>query len=236
MTDVTLPKTPEELQKHVSDAVSAAVIAAVGDLTGLKAKNEELLTKLSDSNAKLKAFDGIDLEALKNASNELKELRKKQQEGSGDFKSLYNNLLADIEKERTVHGDAVKAAGDQVLAAKKELALVRHLVNENVVPELMDTAVQVLLPGMTMTEDGKAIFGSKPIKDYLKEWSASDVGKHFILSGKKGAGAFGADGSPSSAEIEGWFKKGTPTYNLTKQGELRKMNPAEYDRLKKIHG
>jgi hypothetical protein len=47
-----------DMQKKIDDAVAAAT-------TGLKAKNDELLGKLKDTGTKLKLFDGLDAEKIK---------------------------------------------------------------------------------------------------------------------------------------------------------------------------
>lgn len=211
--------TEQELADKISEAVNDAV-------SGLKTKNQSLLDKLANS----KKFDGVDIEALQADSAELAAIKTKAEEDKGEYKKLYTDQQ--VQHEQTVGGlnDEISTLKETLKLERKTNAVTSALAESGVIPELMDVASAVLIKDVAINDDGVAMVGDKGVAEHVKEWSTSEVGSHFIKSGNSGGGANGS-GKQNHAEEAGWFKKGSDTYNLTKQAQLSKSNPALYKTL-----
>lgn len=220
------PEITPEIQALIDQQVS-----------GLKAKNDELLGKLAkkDTVADTIKSLGVTVDELVNSHKELSEYKKKSAEEKGEYKTLYETLKNDHEKTT---GDLQKQLNtllEQNHMMKKQNELSSALSKHDLVPELFDTAISTIIGQIALDDKGEAKVGSKPVKDFVDSWVTGPVGKHFIKNNRSGGGAEGGDGSEGSEEV-GWFKKGTGTFNLTKQANLAKTNPTLYKKLKEQYG
>ena len=72
-----------------------------------------------------------------------------------------------------------------------ENGLTEALLAANVAPQFVEAAKAMLGKGVTVATDGdtrKAVVGDKSLGDYVKEWAASDSGKHFVSAPANGGG------------------------------------------------
>jgi len=184
MTDIDL-KSPE---------IQAAIKAAVDEATsGLVNKRNELL-------------------------DEVKKLRKSQEVDPADYQKLKEDISA-LEDKLTEAQKATKAALSENEKIKKayesESAYTQRLLIEtgldsafdsvNIKPELKKAAKALFVGQAQIKVEGEnrsALIGDKSITDFVKEWAATDEGKHFVLAqNNSGGGANGGGGNSSSKVI-----------------------------------
>ena len=186
--DANDKETKAALAKAVKDAVDEAV-------TGLQAKNTELLGKLkkAQKDATIDPADHASLQA------ELDETETK--------------LATALKEAKT----ATKAADDAKKALEGESKVAHNLLVDNGLSDALIAngvkkasylkAAKAMLAGQViLTSDGDdriAKVGDKLLKDFVKEWAASDEGKAFVDAAvNSGGGADGgAEGGASDADL-----------------------------------
>jgi len=184
--------TKAALKAAVTEAVSTAVEEAV---TGLKAKNTELMGKLQQ------AMKGIPIDPA-------------------DHKALQNEL-DDARADLVKAGKTLKAAtteSDKIKEQYETESKVAHnlLVDTGLSDALLENGVKkasylkaakAMLSGqVVLTADGDkriAKVGDKLLADFVKEWAASDEGKAFVdAAGNSGGGAGGGAGGAGGADMD----------------------------------
>ena len=177
-----------------SPEVTAAIKAAVDEaITGLKNKNTELLGELKKAR-KDSAIDPDDYNRLK---DEKAELETKLDETT--------KLL----KVEHLNGEKVKKAYEAETGFTSQLLIDNGLSDAlnavGVKPELAKAAKALFKGSAAVKSEGDtrvALIGDKSIADFVKEWSASDEGKHFVLAPhNSGGGAAGGAGGPTGGKI-----------------------------------
>lgn len=191
------PKDPAD-KKIVDDAVAAALAEAADEhetaITGLKAKNTELLGKLKDAREGKGAdpAEAARLEAeLDKVLGELKTERK---------------ALATVTKER----DTFKAQAESESGFSTKLlvenGLTAALVGAGVKKEFMPAVTAMLSGKVTIKQDGDtraAVVGDKSLGDFVKEWSQGADGKHYIAAeANSGGGANGGKAGGSGKTMK----------------------------------
>jgi len=156
--------------------------------TGLKNKNTELLT-------------------------ELKKARKSAEitpEQMAEVEAERDKAQAELQAAHKAAKDAAKAHEQAVKALEQETGFTQKLLVDNgLVSELtkhgvtnpvsLKAAQAMLRAGVKVEADGEnrvAKFGDKALSDYVKEWAASDEGKHFVTAANNSGG--NATGSGNS--------------------------------------
>jgi hypothetical protein len=164
--------TEEELQAKIDDAVS-----------GLKAKNAELLAKL-DKAKKGQEIDPEDFKALEAANDKLKDdlnaANKATKESLKANESLQNQI-------KTETGFTQKLLVDNGLSD----ALLASGVVKDALPALkalFASQASVVIDGDTRS----AKIGDKSLTDFIGEWSKTDAAKFYISAPANGGG--GAQG------------------------------------------
>jgi len=213
------------------EEIKAAVDAAT---EGLKSKNSELLGKIKKLSEVADKVKDIDIDSLLAAKTELEDIKKKGDEEKGEYKKLYDTLKAEKDKETGKLVSDLSAAKETILAMNKKNAVVSAITSSGIsIPApLFDIAINNILPNIAVDDTGKAMVGDKKVTDFVKEWAASEVGKHFVVSGNSGGGANGGGGDGMNSEAK-YFDKKSPDYNLTEQARLAKTNIELYNRLKR---
>lgn len=195
--------------------------AEVGNLKesneALASKNSELLKELKVFKAKAKGAE-IDPAEHEQLKAELEEAR---------------TALAKTEKTYKAEIDKLtKSVTDKDSALQKYLidgGLTDALAKAGVAPQFMDAAKALLRSqaGIKADETGyQAVLGEKSIAEAVKEWAASDTGKHFVAAPRNSGG--GAAGSQNGGTQKA-FKDMTSEERVT----LFRTNPAQYEALKK---
>lgn len=154
---------------------------------------------------------------------ELKTARKGQQIDPADVEKLeakIDSLTTDLSTANKATKDATKAADIAVKKFETESGFTQKLLIDNgLVGELtkhgitnpvhLKAAQAMLRNGVQIVADGEnrvAKVGEKALSDYVKEWSASEEGKHFVTapnnSGGGAAGGGGKVGAKTMTRIE----------------------------------
>lgn len=211
------------------DEVKAAIDLAT---KGLSDKNAQLLKELKDARKASSQFEGLDLAALKTAADELSKLKADKLEADGEYKKMYEQQKSDHSTMLEKLSGANKELTNKLIDTTKANALTNALVGNNVIPELVDVAMRTLKDQVAVGDDGIPVVGDKAVSDFVKDWAASPVGKHFVKSGNSGGGGNGNDGGSVDSNAK-YFDKKSPDYNLTKQAQLATADPTAYAALKK---
>ena len=170
--------------------IDAMIEAATG---GLKSKNTELLA-------------------------ELKKARKSAEitpEQLSEVEAERDKLQSDLQAAHKLVKDATKAAETASKALEQESGFTQKLLIDNgLVGELtkhgvtnaahLKAAQAMLRAGVQIVADGEnrvAKVGEKALSDYVKDWAASDEGKHFVAAPiNTGGGAGGGGGKGGSVD------------------------------------
>jgi hypothetical protein len=212
-------------QSALDELIKSSVDDAIG---GLVNKNNELLGKLK----KAKGSDE-EIESLRKAAEELKALKEGQLEEQGEYKKLLEKTREQHETETEKLRQALQAEQQTTKTLLVHDGLSRELSKHNVNPVLLDAAVQLLAPEVSVVDaEGKRIaqVGEKTLDLYVADWVSSDVGKNFALASANSGGGAGGNGDGTKVnEAEKHFKP--ETWNLTEQGRLAQSDPDAYKAL-----
>jgi len=223
-------KDQAALDTMIAEAVNSAV-------AGLKAKNEEILGKLASNKDNLIPA-GVDLVALQKASDDLKALKDKDLESQGEYKKLLDTSRTQHAEEMQKQIDALTSANSEIKHLMVNQGLSTALSASNINPVLLDAAISLLSGDVTLTEqDGKRIaqVGDKSLVDYVKDWTASDVGKNFTLApanGGGGAGGNAANGNGQDENAKFWTHEG---WNKTEQAKVYGKDQDLYEKMTAAH-
>lgn len=173
-----------EITPEIQEAIDAAVEAAT---TGLKSKNTELLGELK----KARKAGEITPEQLA----EVEEQRDKLQ---SDLATAHKELKkANATVEQSTKALQTESAFTQNLLI--ENGLTAELTKNQITnPALLKAAIALHKSNIKVEADGDnrvAKYGDKAMADAIKEWAASDDGKHFVTApSNNGGGATGGNG------------------------------------------
>lgn len=179
-----------EIDKN-SDEFKAAVAEALEEaVSGLKAKNAELIAK----NKKLQA--GATIDPAEYAALEAERDQYKQQ--AADAAKALKKATADVEAANKRAADTDTAFANTL----KDAALTEALTKAGVTPALLKAAKALHSASLQVADDnGTRVVkaGDKALGDFITEWAGSDEGKHFVAAGdSNGGGAQGARGNPQA--------------------------------------
>jgi hypothetical protein len=174
----------EELTQEKLDEILDSVNAVTESNKGLKAD-------LAKAKAKAKGAD-IDPDDYANLQTQVADLTDKL----GKSEKAYKSETEKLSKSLTEKDGALTK---YLLDAN----LTDNLAKARVKPELMDAAKALLKMQATIkAENGEysALIGDKPIADFVKEWTSSDAGKHFVAADNNNGG--GAQGGGSQGNTK----------------------------------
>jgi seryl-tRNA synthetase len=169
---------------EVQAAISAAVEEAV---SGLKTKNNELLTELRKAK-KGNDIDPAEVERLENKITELEGQIKTANKELKTAKEVAEKATKDLQAEQGFTTTLLKDNG-----------LTDALTKAGVTDPINLKAARAMLGGEVMiVADGDkrvAKVGDKPLADHINEWAKTDEGKRFVAaSGSSGGGSGGGGG------------------------------------------
>ncbi len=197
-------------------------------LTKVIAHNEKLIGEVREKDKLLKKFEGVDLEALQSAAAKLQETEDAKKKEVGEYKTLYEQ---EVKKSAKLQTD-LDSSGQTNTDLTKRLKVVE--VMPDVFPEFREIAISQLSASVEIGDGGVATAAGKDLKDFMKEWSESPLGKRMIMAADNtGGGASGAKQGSGPDPLLGVFKKGDPAYNLTEQAKLRRTAPDRAEKLAK---
>lgn len=207
------PEITPEIQALIDAQVSTAV-------TGLKAKNTELLGKFKETSDKLKSFDGIDPEAVRSilqrfsddeeaqliAGGKIDEVLNKRTER---MKSSYDKDLQAAKDEAQRHASrtekfASRVMKGEVIGAATEAGVHKFAMEDAMLAASRDFELDD--DGNPVAKEGRFGKDGKPLT--LKEWFAEmkDTRPHWFPATANGGGA----GQPG-----GDIRPGTPRSKMT---------------------
>ena len=208
MTDEEVQALRDEL-KDANDSIEA-----------LSNKNREVILKnkkLSSQNSEINSDDHY---KVLDENDSLKEQIKK-----------LNHDIKGREKDIAKLSDSNNSLNGNLQSLLIDGGLSDNLSNVGVLPQYMD-ATKSLLRSQVSIIDNKAVVGEKPLNDFMTEW-AGDGGKAFIKApDSSGGGGQGGQGS-GNTDVKKYFDKTGSDFNLTKQAEVFKTDPALYAQLSK---
>jgi len=193
----------------------------------LSAKNQELMGELREKAEALKRFDGVDLEELQTAAQKLQEVEENKQKEIGEYKTLYEKQM----KKNQEAMAELESKSSTVLGLQKEIEI--NKVMPNVFPEMRDLALQNLSKEIRQVDNKLVGPNGEEIKSFVSDWFNTDLGKRFIPADNAGGGASGSGSGKTDPDL-GFFKKGGPEYNLTRQAQIRKVDPERANKLDKL--
>lgn len=177
--DINAPEVQEAIRSAVDEAVA-----------GLKNKNTELLSELKAARKNL-TIDPEDYGRLKDEKDSLLEKISELN------KSLKTSQI-ELDKVTKLYQSETSEYNRMLVDNSLTVALGEVKVK----PELLK-AVKALVSPNIEVKDRQARVGDKSISDYIKEWSVSDEGKHFVMapinSGGNSSGA--ANGSGGQKQV-----------------------------------
>jgi hypothetical protein len=177
----------------ITPEVQAAIDAAVETATsGLKTKNQELL----DKNKKLMKGQEIDPQTVV------------------DLEAQIDKLQSDLAVSQKSAKESVKALETLQTQLKAETGFTQKLLIDNgltdelvkngVAPQFLPAVkamfagqAQIVAEGDTRT----AKIGDKSVSDFVKEWAASDDGKHFVKAPENSGGGSQGSGNGTTQQI-----------------------------------
>lgn len=177
-----------------SPEVTAAIEAAVAEaITGLKNKNTELLGELKAAR-KTAVIDPDEFSRLKEERDDLKDRIT-------EFDKALKTAKLDTEKTLKLYNDELSRSTALDVDSKLSAALSECKVR----PELIKAA-KAMFSGMAKSELKDNIrqvtMGGKAVSDYVKEWAATDEGKHFVSApANTGGGAPGGAGAAEKSSV-----------------------------------
>lgn len=208
------------------------------DVQGLKKKRDELLEAQRKLREQLKAFDGLDPEAARQALEELEAREADKLKDKGEFDKLREKIEAKHSEEVAKIRAEVEKRDGFIERLLIENALSEAIEKAGVLPQYRE-AVKALLrqKGPKVVQDDgdyRAVFetdmGEATISTYVETWARSDEAAAFLpASGKSGSGATGSGGGSGSGHANPWKKE---TFNITEQGRITRENPDLAKRLK----
>lgn len=180
------PKDKADL-KIVSDAVAEALEEAEAAhetaITGLKAKNKELLGKLKNANS-----GEAKPEEIERLEGEIETLKEAGKAAAKTIKTLT--------AERDTHKTTAETESKAARKLTVDTALTSELLSANVGKQFLGALRDSISLKVTDVKvDGEnrtPMVGDKSLSDYVKAFASSDEGKHYVVApANGGSGALG---------------------------------------------
>lgn len=190
------PEITPEIQALIDAQVSTAV-------TGLKAKNTELLGKFKETSDKLKSFDGIDPEAVRGILAKFANDEEAQLIAKGDIDTVLakraDRMKSGFEKDLQAARDEAQRASSrtekfasrvlkgEVVSAASEAGVHKYAMEDAMLAAARDFELDD--EGNPIAREGKYGKDGKPLT--LKEWFADmkDARPHWFPATGNGGGA-----------------------------------------------
>lgn len=171
----------------INDALEAERDTHIAEVGRLTAKNTELLGKLRTAR---NGSGGENAEEINRLENELEATSGKLRTTETELRETGRKLKA-AEGER----DTFRATADTESNFSRNMlvenALTTALVENKVAPHFMEAARALLKDRVKVEIEGgerKTLVDGKPVADFIKDWSASDAGKHYVSAPANGGG------------------------------------------------
>lgn len=155
--DVNNPEIQKLIQERIEKEVS-----------GLKSKNSELLGKLKETSEKFKAFEGVDIEKVRNLQKQMEENEEMRLLAEGKVEDVVSRRIALKEKDWQNQYSALESrVGEYESIIKQKDERLKELVIDGQIreaymqlgyePSLLKLITKEARDVFIMTEDGKAV-------------------------------------------------------------------------------
>ena len=177
----------------ITPEIQAVIDAAVDSAkAGLQAKNQELL----DKNKKLMKGQEIDPQTVIDLEAQIDKLQ-------GDLSTAHKSGKESVKTLEALQAQ-LKAETGFTQKLLIDNGLTDELVKNGVAPQFLAATKAMFAGQAQIIADGDtrvAKIGDKSVSDFVKDWAASDDGKHFVSApANGGGGSQGGKGSDTGAK------------------------------------
>jgi hypothetical protein len=176
----------------------------------LEANKNEILAELSETRKRLKAFDGIDPQAVKQMQTKLQELehqKKADKAGvtSEELNRLRQEVRGDLEKEYAEFKSKAEQAAREIRELRLDSVVKGLMAKNGVRGERVDALFRLTADQFDLTDDGQPMVREKmgtPVDKYVADHLSKEYPEFFVGTGSSGGGASkSAAGSASPSVI-----------------------------------
>lgn len=231
------PNDPEDkkiVQGLIDEALEEQRSAHEAEVERLNNKKDELLGKIR----KLRESGGSE------NTGEIERLERELDEARHEASEAQSNLRIaerDLKREKETREAAEKERDTAVTERNNELlsnTLTAALVENKVAPHFMEAATALLKdkhkPTVEMEGDTrKVLIDGKDASEFIKEWSASDAGKHYVQAPANGGG--GSTGANGGGNIQTGLPK-LEDMSEKERLELSRTNPDAWKQVTEAAG
>lgn len=221
-------KFKDHLEKKISEAT-----------TSLSASNDGLKKDITKLKKKVKDKEGVDVDEFNRLKTENAQLKSNRDHDETEEMKALRIAKEQLEVDNKDLKGRVDILENESKTSMIDLAITNALVGVKVKDSMMSAAEKIIRADVAVVvEDGKRVakVGDRTIKEHVEHWAKSEEGKNFILADKnKGGGSTGSGGNytESEGDWDGAFNPESKHFNYTKQGQLKKLDAALYNDLKK---
>ncbi len=177
----------------ITPEIQAVIDAAVDSAkAGLQAKNQELL----DKNKKLMMGQEIDPQTVIDLEAQIDKLQ-------GDLSTAHKSGKESVKTLEALQAQ-LKAETGFTQKLLIDNGLTDELIKNGVAPQFLAATKAMFAGQAQIIADGDtrvAKIGDKSVSDFVKDWAASDDGKHFVSApANGGGGSQGGKGSDTGAK------------------------------------
>lgn len=219
-------------------------------LDRVRQEKKDTTDKLTDAERKLseipEGFDAEEYLSLKAGAGDPNDPLKKKatDEHLQSQKALYEQRIANLTKKHETdladRDAAITERDGYIDRTLVQGSTEKALRDAGVAEEFLEGALGIVLKHVKVRRedngDRKAVvetdLGETDIAAYASNWAQSDKGKPYLAK-PSGPGGNGNNGRGGTAEVNPWAKD---TFNLTKQGEIARTDPAKTQRFKAAAG
>lgn len=177
----------------IEEALEAEREKHEADIEGLKNKNKQLTDRLRKARS---GDDSADTAEIDRLERELDESKAALRTAQSELRETNRKLKA-AETERDTARTSLETESSFSRNMVVENGLTAALVEAKVAPHFMEAARALLGKQVAVKVDGdnRTAVGpnDKPLGEFVKEWAASEAGKHYVAAPANGGG--GANGS-----------------------------------------
>ena len=222
--------TEEEIKALVAKAVVDATKEKDEEIERLRAHKDKVEAEKKAVQEKNKLLEESEAaKRLKEAQEELEALKKggkpdelqaAYEKRIADAQAAHDKALAEAKAEaETLRGNANNMVAERDLAA----AIASANIAAPLVPAFTALVKSKGLEVNTQGESPYAMIEGRKVSDYIKDFTATDDGKHFVSASANGGGGNAEPGKPGTGGA-----KPFADMTLKERTELHKSDPAAY--------
>lgn len=220
----------EEQKAEIAKMIAAETKTQTEEIERLKAHNEKLIEEKRDIREKNKQLEEseaakrlaeaeAEIEALKKGGK-TEELQAALEKKLADAQAAHDKAVETLTKER----DDLKNNANNMIAERDLAAAIAEAnIAAPLVPAFTALVKSKGLEVNTHGESPYAMIEGRKVSDYIKDFTATDDGKHFVSAPGNGGGGNTEPGKPGTGESKTFAEM-----TLKERTELHKSDPAAY--------